>query len=119
MHCYLRITPEAGSSLGTQPITLSLLTPDMNVGNKYINASVDAGPGTFRTSVDNGQCNTSAGQDTIDRAIMASFNQQANGTPYSPVPYGGKSNSNAFIRRVLQGAGLSVIPNAPLGAVGY
>jgi RHS repeat-associated protein len=119
MHCFLRITPEAGSSLGTAPITLSLLTPDMKVGNKYINASVDSGSGSFRTAVDNGQCNTAAAQDKIDQAIMASFNSLPNGTPYSPIPYGGASNSNAFIHRVLQGAGLTVIPSAPLGAVGY
>jgi len=119
MHCFLRITPEAGSSLGTAPITLSLLTPDMKVGNKYVNAGVDSGSGTFSTSVDNGQCNTSGAQDKIDQAIMASFNSQPNGTPYSPIPYGEASNSNAFIHRVLQGAGLTVIPNAPLGAVGY
>jgi RHS repeat-associated protein len=119
MHCFLRITPEAGSSLGTAPFTLSLLTPDMNVGNKYINAGVDSGSGTFRAAVDNGQCNTAAAQDKIDHAILASFNSQPNGTPYSPIPYGGASNSNAFIHHVLQGAGLTVIPNAPFGAVGY
>jgi RHS repeat-associated protein len=119
MHCFLRITPEAGSSLGAAPITLSLLTPDMKVGNKYINASVDAGSGTFRAAVDNGQCNTPAAQDKIDQAILASFNRQPNGTPYSPIPYGEASNSNAFIHRVLQGAGLTVIPSAPFGAVGY
>ena len=119
VHCFLRITPEAGSTLGSNPITLSLLTPDMNVGNKYVNANADSGSGTFRAAVDNGQCNTPGAQDKIDRGIMDSFNRQPNGTPYSAIPYGGASNSNAFIRRVLQGAGLSVIPSAPFGAVGY
>jgi len=59
VHCYLVITPETGSSLGTAPITLSLLTPDMKVGNEYLNASVASGPGTYRAAADNGKCNAS------------------------------------------------------------
>ena len=121
MHCYLRITPEAGSSLGTNPITLSLLTPDMRVGNRYINAPEDSGNGSFNTAVDNGRCNTSSGQDKIDKEILASFYNQPNGTPYNPIPnpFQTGTNSNTFIHNVLRGAGLDVIPNAPAGAVGW
>ena len=121
MHCYLRITPESGSSLGTKPITLSLLTPDMRVGNKYINAPEDSGSGSFSQAVNNGRCNTPSGQDRIDKAILASFYNQPNGTPYNPIPnsFQTGTNSNTFIHNVLKGAGLDVIPNAPTGAIGW
>lgn len=121
MHCFLRITPEAGSSLGSSPITLSLLTPDLKVGNKYINAPEDAGNGSFSAAVNNGKCNTSSGQDKIDKAIMASFNNQPNGTPYNPIPnpFQIGTNSNTFIHNVLNGAGLEAIPGAPAGAIGW
>lgn len=115
MHCYLRITPEAGSSLGTSPITLSLLTPDGSTGNKYVNAPEDSGPGSFSTPVDNGTCNTPSAQDNIDRNILASFNRQPSGIPYSPLG----NNSKAFIHRVLNGAGLGTLPRVPIGAIGY
>jgi RHS repeat-associated protein len=121
MHCYLRITPEVGSSLGSNPITLILLTPDLKKGMKYINAPEDSGNGSYSAAVTNGKCNTSSGQDSIDKAIMASFNNQPNGTAYNPIPnaFQTGTNSNTFIHNVLRGAGLDVIPTVPTGAIGW
>ena len=123
-HCYLVITPEAGSSLGTKEITLSLFPEggmgisSYSTGIKAINDKRDSDNNYNRSLKDN-VCGRSA--DDFDKAILDTFNNMPSHSVYSNNPSSalGFHNSNSFVSEIIKNAGGAKPNGIPSNAYGF